>query len=127
MPAWFFAPLMTIGSRGCYLGRGPYVGRHRHSWTVSDRAAGGNAPEIRLYAVAAGSLAFAAFGANGVMSIAADSTIARFSPVRWRTLWSRLKPDELGHVKHAATYASPRRAARRPSAGALSNRSKKGP
>src|SRR6516165_9361645 len=36
----------------------------------------GMPPEAGLYAFAAGSLAFAAFGANRFMSVAADSTIA---------------------------------------------------
>jgi sulfate permease, SulP family len=36
----------------------------------------GLSPETGLYAFAAGSLAFAAFGANRFMSVAADSTIA---------------------------------------------------
>ena len=36
----------------------------------------GMPPETGLYAFAAGSLAFAAFGANRFMSVAADSTIA---------------------------------------------------
>ena len=40
------------------------------------RLAGMPPPETGLYAFAAGSLAFAAFGANRFMSVAADSTIA---------------------------------------------------
>jgi MFS superfamily sulfate permease-like transporter len=36
----------------------------------------GMPPETGLYAFAAGSLAFAAFGVNRFMSVAADSTIA---------------------------------------------------
>ena len=78
MPAWLFASL-----RG-----------YRIEWLVGDLVAGlmlsaiaipgqlatarlaGMPPETGLYAFAAGSLAFAAFGANRFMSVAADSTIA---------------------------------------------------
>jgi MFS superfamily sulfate permease-like transporter len=78
MPSWFFASL-----RG-----------YRMGWLSSDLVAGlmlaaiaipgqlatarlaGMPPETGLYAFAAGSLAFAAFGANRFMSVQADSTIA---------------------------------------------------
>ena len=78
MPHWFFASL-----RG-----------YRMGWLPSDLVAGlmlaaiaipgqlatarlaGMPPQTGLYAFAAGSLAFAAFGANRFMSVAADSTIA---------------------------------------------------
>jgi sulfate permease, SulP family len=78
MPHWFFASL-----RG-----------YRMGWLPSDLVAGlmlaaiaipgqlatarlaGMPPETGLYAFAAGSLAFAAFGANRFMSVQADSTIA---------------------------------------------------
>src|SRR5580704_6317828 len=78
MPHWFFASL-----RGYRLG-----------WLPSDLVAGlmlaaiaipgqlatarlaGMPPETGLYAFAAGSLAFAIFGANRFMSVQADSTIA---------------------------------------------------
>src|ERR1700747_3284319 len=77
-PAWIFSSL-----RG-----------YRMEWLTSDLIAGlmlaaiaipghratarlaGMPPETGLYAFAAGSLAFAAFGANRFMSVAADSTIA---------------------------------------------------
>jgi sulfate permease, SulP family len=78
MPHWFFASL-----RG-----------YRTGWLASDLVAGlmlaaiaipgqlatarlaGMPPVTGLYAFAAGSLAFAAFGANRFMSVQADSTIA---------------------------------------------------
>ena len=78
MPHWFFASL-----RG-----------YRMAWLTSDLVAGlmlaaiaipgqlatarlaGMPPETGLYAFAAGSLAFAVFGANRFMSVQADSTIA---------------------------------------------------
>jgi SulP family sulfate permease len=78
MPGWLFASL-----RG-----------YRIEWLTGDLIAGlmlaaiaipgqlatarlaGMPPETGLYAFAAGSLAFAAFGANRFMSVAADSTIA---------------------------------------------------
>jgi sulfate permease, SulP family len=78
MPDWLFASL-----RG-----------YRMAWLASDLVAGlmlaaiavpgqlatarlaGMPPETGLYAFAAGSLAFAAFGANRFMSVQADSTIA---------------------------------------------------
>jgi SulP family sulfate permease len=78
MPDWLFASL-----RG-----------YRMGWLASDLVAGlmlaaiaipgqlatarlaGMPPETGLYAFAAGSLAFAAFGANRFMSVQADSTIA---------------------------------------------------
>src|ERR1700733_1580299 len=78
MPAWLFGSL-----RG-----------YRMGWLPSDLVAGlmlaaiaipgqlatarlaGMPPETGLYAFAAGSLAFAAFGANRFMSVQADSTIA---------------------------------------------------
>src|SRR5262245_63224598 len=51
------------------------AGCDRDSGAAGDRAAG-MPPETALYAFAACSLAFAAFGANRFMSVAADSTIA---------------------------------------------------
>src|SRR5499427_11093583 len=78
MPAWLFASL-----RG-----------YRFEWLREDFVAGlmllaialpgqlatarlaGMPPETGIYAFVAGSLAFAAFGANRFMSVAADSTIA---------------------------------------------------
>ena len=78
MPRWFFASLHG----------------YRMRWLTSDLVAGlmlaavavpgqlatarlaGMPPETGLYAFAAGSLAFAAFGANRFMSVQADSTIA---------------------------------------------------
>ena len=81
MPHWLFASL-----RG-----------YRMGWLPGDLVAGlmlaaiaipgqlatarlaGMPPETGLYAFAAGSLAFAAFGANRFMSVQADSTIARES------------------------------------------------
>ena len=78
IPIWFFASLR----------------RYRMEWLPSDLVAGlmlaaiaipgqlatarlaGMPPETGLYAFAAGSVAFAALGANRFMSVAADSTIA---------------------------------------------------
>ena len=78
MPSWFFASLR----------------RYQIGWLLQDLIAGlmlaavaipgqlatarlaGMPPETGLYAFAAGSLAFAVFGANRFTSVAADSTIA---------------------------------------------------
>jgi MFS superfamily sulfate permease-like transporter len=52
------------------------VGRDCDSGTAGTARLAGMPTETGLYAFAAGSLTFAAFGANRFMSVAADSTIA---------------------------------------------------
>jgi sulfate permease, SulP family len=78
MPAWFFASL-----RGYRIGRLPrdiVAGVMLAAIAIPGQLATARLadmpPETGLYAFAAGSLVFAAFGANRFMSVAADSTIA---------------------------------------------------
>ena len=78
MAGWFFASL-----RGYRVGRLPrdlVAGLMLAAIAIPGQLAtarlAGMPPEAGLYAFAAGSLAFAAFGANRFMSVAADSTIA---------------------------------------------------
>jgi sulfate permease, SulP family len=78
MPAWFFASLQ--GYRIGWLPRDLIAGLMLAAIAIPGQLAtarlAGMPPETGLYAFAAGSLAFAAFGANRFMSVAADSTIA---------------------------------------------------
>jgi MFS superfamily sulfate permease-like transporter len=78
MPAWFFASLQ--GYRIGWLPRDLVAGLMLAAIAIPGQLAtarlAGMPPETGLYAFAAGSLAFAAFGANRFMSVAADSTIA---------------------------------------------------
>jgi MFS superfamily sulfate permease-like transporter len=78
MPAWFFASLQ--GYRIASLPRDLVAGLMLAAIAIPGQLAtarlAGMPPETGLYAFAAGSLAFAAFGANRFMSVAADSTIA---------------------------------------------------
>ena len=78
MPAWFFASLR--GYRIGWLPRDIVAGIMLAAIAIPGQLAtarlAGMPPETGLYAFAAGSLAFAAFGANRFMSVAADSTIA---------------------------------------------------
>jgi sulfate permease, SulP family len=78
MPAWFFPSLQ--GYRIGWLPRDLVAGLMLAAIAIPGQLAtarlAGMPPETGLYAFAAGSLAFAAFGANRFMSVAADSTIA---------------------------------------------------
>jgi len=78
MPAWFFGSLQ--GYRAAWLPRDLLAGLMLAAIAIPGQLAtarlAGMPPETGLYAFAAGSLAFAAFGANRYMSVAADSTIA---------------------------------------------------
>jgi sulfate permease, SulP family len=78
MPAWFFASLR--GYRIGWLPRDIVAGVMLAAIAIPGQLAtarlAGMPPETGLYAFAAGSLTFAAFGANRFMSVAADSTIA---------------------------------------------------
>ena len=78
MPPWFFASLQ--GYRIGWLPRDVVAGVMLAAISIPGQLAtarlAGMPPETGLYAFAAGSLAFAAFGANRFMSVAADSTIA---------------------------------------------------
>ena len=78
MPAWFFSSLQ--GYRIEWLPRDLVAGLMLAAIAIPGQLAtarlAGMPPETGLYAFAAGSLAFAAFGANRFMSVAADSTIA---------------------------------------------------
>jgi sulfate permease, SulP family len=76
--AWFFASLR--GYRIGWLPRDCLAGLMLGAVAIPGQLAtarlAGMPPETGLYAFAAGSLTFAAFGANRSMSVAADSTIA---------------------------------------------------
>jgi sulfate permease, SulP family len=78
MPAWFLASLR--GYRASWLPGDLVAGLMLAAVAIPGQLAtarlAGMPPETGLYAFAAGSLAFAAFGANRFMSVAADSTIA---------------------------------------------------
>src|SRR5215470_13428282 len=78
MPPWLFASLR--GYRVGWLPRDLVAGLMLAAIAIPGQLAtarlAGMPPETGLYAFAAGSLAFAAFGANRYMSVAADSTIA---------------------------------------------------
>src|SRR5262249_56998345 len=78
MLPWLFASLR--GYRTGWLPRDFVAGLMLAAIAIPGQLAtarlAGMAPETGLYAFAAGSLAFAAFGANRFMSVAADSTIA---------------------------------------------------
>src|SRR5208337_2760284 len=78
MPPWFFASLQ--GYRIGWLPRDVVAGVMLAAISIPGQLAtarlAGMPPETGLFAFAAGSLAFAAFGANRFMSVAADSTIA---------------------------------------------------
>src|ERR1700748_920270 len=78
MPAWLFASLQ--GYRIKWLPRDLVAGLMLAAIAIPGQLAtarlAGMPPETGLYAFAAGALAFAAFGANRFMSVAADSTIA---------------------------------------------------
>src|SRR5215467_9734145 len=73
MLPWLFASLR--GYRIGWLPRDLVAGLMLAAIAIPGQLAG-MPPETGLYAFAAGSLAFAAFGANRFMSVAADSTIA---------------------------------------------------
>jgi MFS superfamily sulfate permease-like transporter len=78
MPPWLFASLQ--GYRIGWLPRDFVAGLMLAAIAIPGQLAtarlAGMPPETGLYAFAAGSLAFAVFGANRFMSVAADSTIA---------------------------------------------------
>src|SRR5215472_1409975 len=78
MPAWFFASLQgyRIASLPRDLVAGLMLGAVAIPGQLATARLAGMPPETGLYAFAAGSLTFAAFGANRFMSVAADSTIA---------------------------------------------------
>src|SRR3974377_1099368 len=78
MPSWFFSSLR--GYRVEWLSRDLIAGLMLAAIAIPGQLAAARLaampPGTGLYAFAAGSLAFAAFGANRFMSVAADSTIA---------------------------------------------------
>jgi len=78
MPSWFFTSLR--GYRVAWLPRDLVAGLMLLAIALPGQLAtarlAGMPPETGIYAFVAGSLAFAAFGANRFMSVAADSTIA---------------------------------------------------
>jgi sulfate permease, SulP family len=78
MPSWFFTSLR--GYRIAWLPRDLVAGLMLLAIALPGQLAtarlAGMPPETGIYAFVAGSLAFAAFGANRFMSVAADSTIA---------------------------------------------------
>ena len=78
MPSWLFASLR--GYRIGWLPRDLVAGLMLLAIAMPGQLAtarlAGMPPQTGLYAFVAGSLAFAAFGANRFMSVAADSTIA---------------------------------------------------
>jgi SulP family sulfate permease len=78
MPPWLFASLR--GYRARWLPRDAVAGLMLAAIAIPGQLAtarlAGMPPETGIYAFAAGSLAFAAFGGNRFMSVAADSTIA---------------------------------------------------
>jgi sulfate permease, SulP family len=78
MPSWLLASLR--GYRVGWLPRDLVAGLMLAAIAIPGQLAtarlAGMPPETGLYAFAAGSLAFAVFGANRFMSVAADSTIA---------------------------------------------------
>src|SRR5215475_11986291 len=78
MPPWFFASLH--GYRLGWLPRDWVAGLMLAAIAIPGQLAtarlAGMPPETGVYAFVAGSIAFAAFGANRFMSVAADSTIA---------------------------------------------------
>src|SRR6516225_1195837 len=78
MPPWLFASLR--GYRVRWLSRDIVAGVMLAAIAIPGQLAtarlAGMPPETGIYAFAAGSLAFAAFGGNRFMSVAADSTIA---------------------------------------------------
>src|SRR6516162_9147185 len=78
MPTWFFGSLHDY--RMAWLPRDLVAGLMLAAIAIPGQLAtarlAGMPPETGLYAFAAGSFAFAAFGANRFMSVAADSTIA---------------------------------------------------
>jgi len=78
MSSWFFASLR--GYRIAWLPRDLVAGLMLLAIALPGQLAtarlAGMPPETGIYAFVAGSLAFAAFGANRFMSVAADSTIA---------------------------------------------------
>ena len=78
MPGWFFASLRSyrIGWLPHDLVAGLMLAAIAIPGQLATARLAGMPPEAGLYAFAAGSLAFAAFGANRFMSVAADSTIA---------------------------------------------------
>src|ERR1700693_3305256 len=77
-PGWIFSSLR--GYRIEWLPRDLVAGLMLSAIAIPGQLAtarlAGMPPQTGLYAFAAGSLAFAAFGANRFMSVAADSTIA---------------------------------------------------
>src|SRR5271157_273171 len=78
MPAWFFASLhgYRIGWLPGDLIAGLMLAAIAIPGQLATARLAGMPPQTGLYAFAAGSFAFAAFGANRFMSVAADSTIA---------------------------------------------------
>src|SRR6267154_913902 len=78
MLPWLFASLRSY--RSGWLPRDFVAGIMLAAIAIPGQLAtarlAGMPPETGLYAFAAGSVAFAAFGANRFMSVAADSTIA---------------------------------------------------
>jgi sulfate permease, SulP family len=78
MPPWFFASLhgYRIGRLPRDIVAGVMLAAIAIPGQLATARLAGMPPETGLYAFAAGSLAFAVFGANRFMSVAADSTIA---------------------------------------------------
>ena len=121
MPAWFFSSLQ--GYRIGWLPRDLVAGLMLAAIAIPGQLAtarlAGMPPETGLYAFAAGSLAFAAFGANRFMSVAADSTIAPIF-AGGAVLDRRRRHRPLRRAGHAAGRSGrDRPPRRRPAAGRL--------
>src|SRR6201994_3722312 len=104
MPRWFFASLR--GYRFDRLPNDLLAGVMLAAIAIPGQLAtarlAGMPPETGLYAFAAGSIAFAAFGANRFMSVAADSTIA---PIFAGGLASLAVPGTAHYAELAALLA----------------------
>ena len=104
MPSWLFASLR--GYRIGWLPRDLVAGLMLLAIAMPGQLAtarlAGMPPQTGLYAFVAGSLAFAAFGANRFMSVAADSTIA---PIFAGGLASIAVAGSAGYAERAALLA----------------------
>ena len=104
MTAWLFPSLQ--GYRIAWLPRDLVAGLMLAAIAIPGQLAtarlAGMPPETGLYAFAAGALAFAAFGANRFMSVAADSTIA---PIFAGALASMANPGTTQYAEFATLLA----------------------
>jgi sulfate permease, SulP family len=104
MPTWLFASLR--GYQIAWLPGDLVAGLMLAAIAIPGQLAtarlAGMPPEAGLYAFAAGSLAFAAFGANRFMSVAADSTIA---PIFAGALTSMANPGTTHYAEFATLLA----------------------